>query len=365
MDLADSERIIPAGSGPSPRRDDGALIFTSFGTILFLDEGTGRLRHGLFEATPHNVVGVRRGGRFQLLAGLDEAQSGVEITADGGLARAGSDAAQVAFDVLGLRRGEFGLTLGGVYLSAQPCGQLVLDRPVCSDWEAFHLSPSYDEHSGAIVSQRIDGHLIRFFITNRRDEIQRYQCRGDFYEREDLEVIRNHCRPETTAVDIGSNIGNHAIFLSKICNVSRIIAFEPNPDAIRMLNINLALNRCDNVDLKHLGFALGSSSGAGRIDRREQDNLGGAQVVADRGGGVPILAGDDVLFDEPVGFLKIDVEGMEFDVLAGLRRTIQRWRPNLFIEVWPAKRKLIDAWAREAGYQVAWSAGYNLMLLPA
>jgi hypothetical protein len=38
--------------------------------------------------------------------------------------------------------------------------------------------------------------------------------------------------------------------------------------------------------------------------------------------------------DERVGFIKIDVEGAEAAVIEGARRTLERWRPNLQIEIW-------------------------------
>ena len=46
------------------------------------------------------------------------------------------------------------------------------------------------------------------------------------------------------------------------------------------------------------------------------------------------MPGDSVLLQRAVDFIiELDVEGMELQALAGLERTIARWRPRMFIEV--------------------------------
>ena len=350
--------------------DFGGLIFTSFGTILFLDKEAGRLRHDRFEFSPHNVFGVQRGENLQLVSQSGGLRCGIELSPDGRLAKASPVAESVQndtakFAVRRLGRGEFGLSVEGLFLSAQPGGELTVDRPVCSDWEAFHLADEFDECTGTVVTQRIDGELIKFFIDNRQDWVQRHQCRGNFYERDELDIVRQYVRPEKVVLDIGANIGNHSIYFSRICGVSRTIAFEPNPSAIRLLDTNLALNRCANVDTRYLGFALGSSRGTCVVEDVAVNNLGGAKIVPNSEGQIPILVGDDILLNEPVGFAKIDVEGMEFEVLAGLKQTIARWRPNLFVEVWRDARDKLGDWLQESGYEVAWNSWDNFILLPA
>jgi FkbM family methyltransferase len=212
---------------------------------------------------------------------------------------------------------------------------------------------------------RVDGRLIRFFINDRTDVVQRYQCRGDFYERECLEELRKYCCLTRTFADVGANVGNHSIFVSKFCDVKDIVVFEPNPRAIALLKINLALNSCDNVDLSYLGVALGSGEGSFRLFQPHADNLGGTQLIEAERGRVRSIRGDDVLLSRPVDVLKIDVEGMEFEVLSGLSQTINRWRPVIFIEVWAQARPNLVGWCDGQGYVLAKEFAYdNYLLLP-
>jgi hypothetical protein len=62
--------------------------------------------------------------------------------------------------------------------------------------------------------------------------------------------------------------------------------------------------------------------------------VAGAQFQADTTGSYAIRRGDDVLAGEDFDLIKIDVEGMECDVIDGLDATIRRSRPKMFVEVW-------------------------------
>ncbi len=111
--------------------------------------------------------------------------------------------------------------------------------------------------AGQVVRAVIDGKPVFFTLTNTKDVIQKEHLAGRFYETEELEIIRAHCPKNAVFVDIGANIGNHALFALKMLGVKQVIPFEPNPVAIAVLTSNLGLNgelaRCD---LSHLGLGL-------------------------------------------------------------------------------------------------------------
>ena len=81
------------------------------------------------------------------------------------------------------------------------------------------------------------------------------------------------------AVDVGANVGNHAIFAAKFCDLSDLVVFEPNPESIRLLEINLALNGCAHVDTRFLGLALGSANRMLSLSEPVRDNLGGTRLI--------------------------------------------------------------------------------------
>ncbi|MFZ1337756.1 MAG: FkbM family methyltransferase [Paracoccaceae bacterium] len=207
--------------------------------------------------------------------------------------------------------------------------------------------------AGAVVRCTLWNEPVFFTITDARDAIQAEHRAGRFYETEELDIIRKWLRPDSTFCDIGANIGNHTLFVLKLLRAARAILFEPNPAAIAVLRSNLVLNGVeDRCDLSHLGCGLSDSAQEGLSVHAPRRNLGGGRMVAVEGGTLAVIRGDSVLADQPVDFIKIDVEGMEMRFLAGLDQTLARWRPRLFVEVDRKNFGDFRLWLRGTGYAV-------------
>lgn len=216
----------------------------------------------------------------------------------------------------------------------------------------FVSAPVYISPPCQVVRAIIHGQPICFTITNAKDSIQRYHIKGEFYEAEELEIIRKHFRPGSVFCDMGANIGNHTLFAMKYLHAATSILFEPNPEAITILRSNLELNGLtDRVDLSHLGIGVSDAHQSGfRMDFTLR-NLGGAKLVPG-GGTIETEKGDVLLAGRHVDFIKIDVEGMELRALAGLEQTIARCRPALFVEVDKSQTMKFRNWATERDYVV-------------
>lgn len=180
---------------------------------------------------------------------------------------------------------------------------------------------------------------VAFHLPDTRDHIQKQiLSKQAFYEQPMLEDIGPGVPENALVVDAGANIGNHTVFFAKILK-AKVLAFEPNPAAIPTLQRNIEINEIkDRVDLHTV--ALGQSSGTGTISNSSSNNLGMTQVIADDGGEVAISSLDDIIGDRAVQLIKIDVEGMECDVLKGAIGTLKRSHPALLI-----KAATIDALA--------------------
>jgi FkbM family methyltransferase len=211
-----------------------------------------------------------------------------------------------------------------------------------------------DRIAGTVVRVVVAGLPISFFVTTELDTIMGQHAYGYFYEVEELAIIARHFRPGSTMLDVGANIGNHTIYAAKFLDARRIICIEPNPEAIAILRINMDLNHLnDRVDLQHLGLGLSDGTGAAAVGRSIPMNLGGAALTPAADGPIRLLTGDELLRDQPVEFIKIDVEGMELAVLAGLQRTIATCRPNMFVEVDGANAPAFHALVDGLHYRIA------------
>lgn len=223
---------------------------------------------------------------------------------------------------------------------------------------------------GIVIETRIQDRDIRFFVKNDRDHIQSHHLQGIFYEREELAIIARHFREGGVFVDIGANVGNHTIFVEKFCNPRRIITFEINPEAIDIFMLNRRLNELGTCETGFLGIALGHAEGRVSLVQPDPDNLGCTAIQPAADGAFRCLPGDAVLAARPVDMIKIDVEGNEMEVLAGLARTIARWRPALFIELDDRSNAAFTQWCEDHAYLridafQRYEGKTNFMIIPA
>jgi len=189
----------------------------------------------------------------------------------------------------------------------------------------------------------------RFFVVNADTVIGRsLQAYGEWTE-DEIGVLQQMVRPNDCVVDVGANIGCHTIPLAKAVGPGGVVvAFEPLPRIFQLLATNVTINGVTNARL--YSAACGASADIfwfPELDYRSDANYGsfsinGTAAALHRSIGtapkgriaqpVPIFALDDVFDRASLRAIKIDVEGMEIDVLRGAARTIGRFRPLLYVE---------------------------------
>jgi FkbM family methyltransferase len=183
------------------------------------------------------------------------------------------------------------------------------------------------------------------------------------YESTMLEDMRSRLSPGDLVIDAGANIGNHTMYLAAAgC---RVAAFEPNPALAHALRTSVALNGLeDKVEVREL--ALGKAEGKGRFVKEIPENLG-AQSIGGGDGPLTISPLDAVTLPVPVKAIKIDVEGMEFDVLDGAAGLIGRDRPIVYVECSDeASFRQVQQWMalRDYGYWQTFNVTPTHLFLP-
>jgi FkbM family methyltransferase len=128
-------------------------------------------------------------------------------------------------------------------------------------------------------------------------------------------------------IDAGAFIADHTIFYSKQVGESgKVFAFEPNKEAYECLVYNMSKREnvyCFNNFLSN------------RRDKRASINN------SDKNKGAAfIIQGNDIIsmtIDEleliRCNFIKIDCEGSEYDILIGAKKTIEKFKPTMLIEI--------------------------------
>jgi len=141
---------------------------------------------------------------------------------------------------------------------------------------------------------------------------------------------------DKSALDVGANIGNHTLYFSRIFDA--VIAFEPSQTLGLVLRANVIRNGRKNVEVFCCG--LGEEQGTAFVKNVNEQNTGMVELEGiitgetDREGTVDICKADDLILDRkrPIGFVKVDVEGMEVSVFKGMRECLMRDKPLIAFE---------------------------------
>lgn len=198
---------------------------------------------------------------------------------------------------------------------------------------------------------RLRKRMLQFAVDNPKDTVQRHLVRGELYEARMLRTHADLIFRGATVLDVGANIGNHTVFYS-LTAAGRVYPFEPNPRANRLLRQTVEWNELEKVDLTHLDNGVGSRRGELFVRTPNDNNLGASRLAKSGGAKVPVVRLDDLTFEGEVGFVKIDVEGMEMGVLAGAEGLIARHRPSIAIEVDNENLGAFWTWADKHDYHV-------------
>jgi FkbM family methyltransferase len=156
------------------------------------------------------------------------------------------------------------------------------------------------------------------------------------YSHGEMELFQRLLAEGCYVVEAGANIGAHTLGLSKRVGVTgRIYAYEPQRIVFQTLCANMAINSRSNVYC----FEQAASNAKQvitlpELDYTRQGNFGG--VAIDRfssGRPVNVVVLDEELEDIPrLDLLKVDVEGMEQQVISGAKALIAKHRPVLYVE---------------------------------
>jgi FkbM family methyltransferase len=151
------------------------------------------------------------------------------------------------------------------------------------------------------------------------------------YEHEKQEALRRALRPGDVMYDVGANVGFYSLLASALVGKTGCVcSFEPSPSNIEMLKRHLAINRITNCLL--FEAAVGAVDDESGFDPSSDPHTG---HLAESGSiRVQVVTLDRLVSEKKApapSVIKVDVEGAEEDCLRGASRTIQNFRPTIFL----------------------------------
>jgi FkbM family methyltransferase len=157
------------------------------------------------------------------------------------------------------------------------------------------------------------------------------------YESNTLNSIKKDINSDSVIYDIGANFGYYSMIFAQQTK-QNVIAFEPIPDNIKIFKNHLDINEVKNVTV--LPFAIADCDK--EVEFSNEFNNQGNTYVEDS----PLYqkitnkikincrSVDSIVSEKlapPPTFMKIDVEGAEYDALLGSVETIKKYKPTILL----------------------------------
>jgi FkbM family methyltransferase len=168
-----------------------------------------------------------------------------------------------------------------------------------------------------------------------------------------------------TIYDIGGWEGVYTLFFARAAgNGGKVFTFEPHPRNYRRILENISLNGFKNVEV--IPIALGSHNGRAKLGSDAvisgEAHIVGRDATEVGPGGHTFEVEVDLLDNQiskrglpPPDFIKVDVEGMELEVLHGMWMLVTQRKPKLWVEIHTQdsiRASQVVDWLLEAGYLI-------------
>ena len=177
------------------------------------------------------------------------------------------------------------------------------------------------------------------FVAKDKDLITEHLHKYGAHTRNELAMVKSFISKDDVIFDVGAHIGSYAIPLAKVLSGNgKVYAFEPNPSSYYLLKHNIYLN-----DLHGKVFcqkkAIGEKPGVLKVEFDQLAGNSGSNTIVNKksdGFYIDFDSIDAFVKRNSIGkvdWLKVDVEGREFEVLKGAENTLSTFKPNVYLEI--------------------------------
>ena len=201
---------------------------------------------------------------------------------------------------------------------------------------------------------------------------------GQVFDEEIVNVARRFGRPDTAILDVGANFGQMSILLSEIVGPGgKVYSFDADDFMFEILNKNIAANERTGRIVPVFGAVhdvAGETLYFPEQDFERFPTYGsyGIDYKGNKGRPVPTITIDSLAINEPISFMKVDVQGGDLLAMRGAINTIAKNKMPIVFEYeyqFEAELKLsfqeyVD-FVAQIGYRFeSVINGYNYLIVP-
>ncbi len=188
------------------------------------------------------------------------------------------------------------------------------------------------------------------------------------YEKENFDFLKKHVNEGDIVLDIGAHIGLFSVIASRLTGpTGKVFAFEPSGVTHSLLNKTISINGISNII--SVNAAVGAAPGeitfyVSPVKGDNSNSLVSYKTDRELIPEIVKLYSVDAFVEEKglkeIRFMKIDVEGAEYDALRGAERTLREIKPVCTLGIHP---EAVQAKGDRLGdiYDFVQSCGYILI----
>ena len=188
-------------------------------------------------------------------------------------------------------------------------------------YNIVHRIPALRSEAGRRKAIKYMGFNMKLDMNSAQDmDFYRHYRAGTVYERGTTMLIKQILKAGDVFVDAGACNGYYSLIASRSVGKGRVYAFEPTPRSYKRLADNIALNGFENITPYNI--ALGSKKGIARLNLSATNDGENSIVKAGSSHSIEVRMDrlDNII--KKADLIKIDVEGLESDVITGSEKLL-------------------------------------------
>lgn len=139
---------------------------------------------------------------------------------------------------------------------------------------------------------------------------------------------------DITILDVGANFGYLSLVWSQtVCKRGKVIAFEPSIDVFKSLSKSVEVNNVGNI-VKLVNVAVGNENKSVQLFLNDSTSNVIPENENQQSDTVQMIRIDDYINENDIkcDLIKIDVDGIEYDILKGSIHTLKKYNPIYIVE---------------------------------
>jgi FkbM family methyltransferase len=193
-----------------------------------------------------------------------------------------------------------------------------------------------------------------------------FGCLTGRYEPETQDAFIKNIKPNNTVYDLGANVGYFSLLASALIGKNgKVYSFEPIKQNFKLLANHIAINKADNIKVFEFAIAdknkkivfTNSENPFANTYINSSPMFDISPTIEIEGRSLDSLCFDDKLL--PPDFIKMDIEGAEFDALKGAEKLIKQYHPIIYISTHDNHLKGVENLCREFLVQL----NYDMLLI--